>query len=83
MNKDIKEILERNKKVERDKAWETSLIRKLIISILTYFIIVLFLLTINIENAWQVALVPTIGFLLSTLTLPIFKKLWIKNVYKK
>ena len=83
MNKDIKEILERNKKVERDKAWETSLIRKLIISILTYFIIVLFLLSINVANAWLVALVPTIGFLLSTLTLPIFKKLWIKNVYKK
>jgi len=83
MDKDIKGILERNKKVERDKAWETSLARKLIISTLTYFIIVLFLLSINVETAWLVALVPTMGFLLSTLTLPFFKKLWIKNIYRK
>ena len=26
---------------------------------------------------------PSIGFLLSTLALPLFKKLWLKDIYKK
>jgi len=40
--KEIRKIQERNKKVDSDKAWETSLSRKIIIAILTYFVIVLF-----------------------------------------
>ena len=83
MNKEIKAILERNKRVERDKAWETSFTRRLIIAILTYLVIVLFLYTIKASHVWLTALVPTIAFVLSTLSLPIFKKLWLKFLYKK
>ena len=83
MNKEIKAILERNKRVEKDKAWETSFTRRLIIAILTYLVIVLFLYMIKASHVWLTALVPTIAFVLSTLSLPIFKKLWLKFLYKK
>ena len=37
LEKEIKEIKERNKRVETDKAWETSWTRKICIALLTYF----------------------------------------------
>ncbi len=80
---EIEKIKERNVRVELDKAWETSKTRRIIISVMTYIIIVVFLYSINAPNPWLNALVPTVGFVLSTLTLPFFKKWWIKNVYKK
>jgi len=40
--KEIKNIIKRNKKVEADKAWETSFSRKILIAVLTYIVIVLF-----------------------------------------
>jgi len=83
MNDEIKAITERNKRVERDKAWELSLTRRFIISIMTYLIIVLFLWINNIPHPWLNALIPTIAFILSTLTLPLFKRFWINNIYKK
>jgi len=79
MNKEIKKIIERNKKVEIDKAWETSFMRRSIIAVLTYLIIVLFLWLIKIRYAWLNALVPTVAFLLSTLSLGFFKKLWLRS----
>lgn len=78
----LEEIQERNKRVEVDKAWEISKSRKIIIAIATYFIIVLLLWLINAPNPWFNALVPAFAFILSTLTLPYMKKLWLKYIYK-
>lgn len=83
MEESILALKERNKRVESDKAWEISKTRRILIAIMTYFIIVIFLYIIDISRPWLNALVPTIGFLLSTLTLSIFKKTWIKKIYKK
>ena len=82
MKKDIKAVLERNKKVETDKAWEISKTRRGIIAALSYFIIVILLFLIGAPYPWITATVPVIGFLLSTLTLKICQKWWLKNVYK-
>lgn len=79
----VKQIQERNKRVEADKAWETSGTRKLIIAVVTYLIIVLFLWIIKVPYPWLSALVPAIAFILSTLTLPLFKQWWLKNIYKR
>ncbi len=78
LEKRIQKIDERNKRVEADKAWEISWARRIIIAILTYLTIVLFFTVNNFINPWRNAVVPTIGFILSTLTLSIFKKIWIK-----
>lgn len=79
IEKRVEIIEQRNKRVELDKAWETSWTRKIIIAIMTYFVIVLFFITTNLPKPFINSIVPTIGFLLSTFSLHFFKKLWIKN----
>jgi len=81
--KEIKEIKERNKRVEADKAWETSWTRRAMITIATYITIVVFLFTINAPDPWLNAMIPAGAFLLSTLTLPPIKKIWVEHAYKK
>lgn len=79
IKKDIKEIKERNERVEKDKAWETSYFRKILIAILTYFVIVVFFFFVHLPKPFINAIVPTLGFLLSTLSISFIKKIWIKN----
>ncbi|MCX6803510.1 MAG: hypothetical protein NTY48_02980 [Candidatus Diapherotrites archaeon] len=81
--KEIEAIKMRNARVEADKAWEVSKTRKVIIAVLTYIVIVLFFVVATLPNPFVNALVPTAGFVLSTLSLPYFKKMWLKFVYKK
>jgi len=78
----VNQIEERNKKVEADKAWETSYTRRGLLILFTYIAIGLYLWAIGVSNPWLNAIVPSIGFLLSTLALPFFKKWWLKNWYK-
>lgn len=80
IKEDIKEIKERNKRVEKDKAWETSLFRKVLIAILTYVVVVIFFIFVKLSNPFINAIVPTLGFVLSTLSIPFFKKMWIKRL---
>lgn len=80
---EIEKIKSRNKKVEADKAWENSLSRKILVAILTYLAIVLFFFIAGLPKPFINAIVPTLGFLLSTLTVPIFKKYWIKHFNNK
>ncbi|MDO8741653.1 MAG: hypothetical protein Q7J11_00735 [Candidatus Roizmanbacteria bacterium] len=82
LEKEITAIKNRNKKVEIDKAWETSLTRKILLMIFTYLAISFYLRAINIDKPWLNAIVPSIGFLLSTLTLTYFKKIWEKYSHK-
>ncbi|MGH7203749.1 MAG: hypothetical protein ACREHC_04880 [Candidatus Levyibacteriota bacterium] len=76
-------IEKRNKRVEINKTWETSYTRRGLLIIFTYLAIALYLKFVVGINPWINAVVPTVGFLLSTLTLPFFKKLWAKYLYKK
>lgn len=83
LDKEIREIRERNARVEGDKAWETSRLRKAVIAVVTYFVIVLWLYMIEAPNPWFNAFVPAVAYVLSTLTMPILKKRWLKNRYKR
>jgi hypothetical protein len=83
LEKRIEKIEQRNTSVEINKAWEGSGTRKLLIILFTYFSIAMYLKFIVGIDPWINAIVPAIGFLLSTLTLPHFKKLWKKYLYKK
>ena len=83
IEKRINAIEQRNKKVELDKAWETSLSRKIIITVLTYIAIVLFFFVAQLPKPFINSIVPTGGFVLSTLSLPFFKRVLIKVVAKK
>jgi len=74
----VSEIEERNKKVEFDKAWEVSFTRKVLLTLFTYLAVGFYLRAIEITNPWINAIVPAIGFMISTLTMPWFKRLWLK-----
>ena len=83
LHKEIDQIKIRNERVEADKAWETSWARKIIILILTYLVIVLFFYTVQLPHPLVNAVVPSIAFVLSTLTVPLIKQWWIKKIHKK
>ena len=83
LEKRIKNIEERNSKVETNKAWETSITRRSLLVLFTYLAIGLYLNAIQIKEPWLNAIVPAIGFMLSTLTLPLLKKIWEKQIHKK
>lgn len=83
LEKRVVKIENRNRKVEQDKAWETSYSRRILLIVFTYLTISLYMkYVLNIEP-WLNAIIPTLGFFLSTLTLPIFKLLWKKYIYEK
>lgn len=79
MLEEIKAIKARNERVECDKAWETSWFRRGVVAGLTYVVVVLFFVAAGVERPYINALVPTGGFLLSTLSLDILKKWWIRK----
>lgn len=77
IEEEIKNIQNRNRRVELDKKWETSLTRRLFIMILTYIIIVIYSYLIrNNNNIFLSFIVPVIGYLLSTLSLKLIRKIW-------
>ena len=77
----IKNIEERNKRVELDKKWETCWTRKICIMVLTYIVVIIYSYMIRMyDNILLSSLVPVIGFTLSTLSLKLIRKVWEKKV---
>lgn len=79
MRKTLDLIMERNARVEADKAWETSWTRKLTIVVITYLTVSVFLFLIGTRWFYVHALVPTGGYFLSTLSIPWIKTQWMKK----
>lgn len=75
LEKRVQALEKRNTRVEADKAWETSWVRRLSIAILTYLIVVSYLYFVIHVEPWLNALVPVMGFGLSTLTLSYIKRI--------
>jgi len=75
---EIKKIQARNRKVELDKAWETSTTRKVSVAVLTYLVMVLVMHSLKMENPFIGAIIPTLGFMLSTFSLDFIKEFWKK-----
>jgi hypothetical protein len=75
--KEIREIKERNARVELDKKWETSWTRRLMICGLTFIVVLVYNLLIQSgANIVFSSLVPVIGFFLSTLSLNLVRTVW-------
>lgn len=79
IQKQIDELKARNKRVEADKARETSWARKIIITVFTYAVVVIFFYTAELPKPRINALVPTLWFILSTLGFWVFKNLRLKQ----
>ena len=82
IEKEIEIIKERNKRVEIDKAWEVSWTRRFFIMVMTYIVASLWLFMINESLVLLKAVVPVMGYILSTLSLPFIKERWIKSRVK-
>jgi len=74
---EIAEIQARNERVEKDKAWETSWFRKILIAVLTYAVVVIFFFFAKLPEPFINAIVPAVAFLLSTMSVSVFKKWWL------
>ncbi len=69
-------IEERNRRVEADKEWETSAIRRFTITMLTYVVLGSYLAFTGAARPWLGAVVPAVGYLLSTLALRAVRMAW-------
>lgn len=84
IEKELENIKKRNKKVELDKAWETSWTRKICIMVLTYIVVIIYSYFITKYNTVLLSsLVPVIGFTLSTLSLKYIRKIWERKIISK
>ena len=72
----IEQLEARNKRVEANKGWETSWVRRGAIMVLTYLVVVFYMRFVVHISPWINALVPVIGFFLSTLTVSFLKTQW-------
>lgn len=75
----LEAIETRNQKVEIEKKWKNSWERKILVALTTYGTMWLFMTIIHVDKAWLNAIIPTLGFLLSTLSLSVFKKIWLQH----
>jgi hypothetical protein len=78
IEQEVLKIKERNQRVEIDKKWEISWFRRLLIMIFTYLAMGFYLSVVSVDRPWFNAIVPAVAFMLSTLTLPFLKRVWIK-----
>ena len=81
LKRDVEIIQARNSRVEADKAWETSLLRKILTLIVTYILASLVMYMIGIPNFYLSSLIPTLGFFLSTLTFSFIKSWWARRYF--
>ena len=81
LEKELALIKERNIRVQADKGWETSKTRVFAIVLVTYVFAASALYFIGVVNYLQSALIPVLGYFLSTQSLPVIKKWWIKRNY--
>lgn len=82
IEKEIETVKSRNRRVEADKAWETSWFRMFSLGIITYGVAAVILFLIRAENVLLTAFVPAAGFMLSVQTLPTIKRWWRKRFLK-
>ncbi len=81
LQEEIVMIKKRNVRVESEKAWEKSWIRRGLICLFTYIVVVLFFRSIGTSDYFINAFIPVIGYILSTLSIPVIKKWWITKKF--
>lgn len=75
----VQRIEDRNARVEAEKAWEVSMFRVATIVGITYIVATGVLFSIGNDAPFRNALIPAIGYFLSTQSLPAIKRSWIKK----
>jgi hypothetical protein len=78
IRKEVGELRARNVRVEREKAWETSWTRRLVITGMTWLGAWVWLLGLGVDHAALQALVPSGAYAVSTLSIPVLRRWWIR-----
>jgi len=65
--------------VEADKAWETSWVRRGFIAVATYVFALVWMLIIKNDQPFLTAFIPTVGYVLSTISLTSIKRRWMRG----
>ncbi|MDP4000786.1 MAG: hypothetical protein Q8P83_00920 [bacterium] len=76
---EIEQLKDRNRRVEADKAWETSSFRIGLLTLVTFVVAAIVLSVMKVERVFITALVTAIAYFLSVQTLPAVKRWWIKK----
>ncbi len=79
LKEEIEKIKARNKKVEADKSWETSRTKAIFITGSVYILAVLLMILTGTNNPLVNAFIPSVGYLISTLSYGILKNWWLKR----
>ncbi len=82
LKRDIEELKNRNKSVDLNKKWEVSIERKVLVVIITYIIMSLVMYSLWMNKPFLNALIPTLWYFLSTLSLEFAKKIYINKKQK-
>ena len=79
----VSKLEARNRRVEADKAWETSWARRLSLMLLIYIVVVFYLRFVIHIDPWINGLVPVIGYFVSTFTISFLKQRFVDRLRKK
>lgn len=82
LEEEINKIKERNRRVETEKSWETSWTRRFMVAVFTYVVVSIFFIFVGTPNPLGNAVIPSIAFILSTLSGPFIKKWWLRYIHK-
>jgi hypothetical protein len=78
LQRELSLIKERNARVEAEKAWEGSFTRIAAIMTITYVVASVAMYAIGNDHPLRNALIPVLGFLLSTQSIPFLKARWMR-----
>jgi hypothetical protein len=79
LEKEVEKIKARNRKVEGDKAWETSWVRRISVAVATYIVVATLFYMLKIDKPFLAAFVPTEAYIVSTFSLGLLKTWWLKK----
>jgi hypothetical protein len=79
LEREIEILKARNIRVEAEKKWETSWQRKVGIIVMTYFVMILVFWSLGNPDPLRNALIPTLGYTLSTLSMGWMKRLFLHH----
>jgi len=81
LEQELIKMQQRNIRVERDKAWEQSPTRIFLLLVLTYAITSVVFFLIYVPHPFLNAIIPTLGYLISTQSLSLVKKWWLNKSF--
>ena len=76
---EIEALQQRNFDKDRGKEFESSYTRVFFLMFVTYWTLFGYMYIIDTNNPWLDAIVPTVGFNISTWGLPVVKEYWIQT----